>query len=255
MAGRSAIGRDAILQPRFPGIMTIISANLQAVRARIATAATAAGRAPESVRLLAVSKTFPVLSVREAAASGQFAFGESYLQEALAKIALLRGPGLEWHFIGPLQGNKTQGVAENFQWVHGVDREKIASRLSAQRPAALPPLQVCIQVNVSGEKSKSGVVPEQVAVLARTVAALPGLQLRGLMTIPEADADSTLLRSRFATLRDLLVHLNSQGMALDTLSMGMSDDLEEAIAEGATIVRVGSAIFGDRPKQELKGVS
>ncbi len=255
MAGRSAIGRDAILQPRFPGIMTIISANLQAVRARIAAAAKAAGRAPESVRLLAVSKTWPALSVREAASGGQLAFGESYLQEALAKIDSLAGLGLEWHFIGPLQSNKTQGVAENFHWVHGVDREKIAARLSAQRPAAMPPLQVCLQVNVSGEKSKSGVAPEQVEVLARIVAALPGLQLRGLMTIPEAGADSTLLRSRFGTLRDLLVHLNSQGMVLDTLSMGMSDDLEEAIAEGATIVRVGSAIFGERPKHELKGAS
>lgn len=235
--------------------MTIISANLQAVRARIAAAATAAGRAPESVCLLAVSKTWPPVCVREAAACGQSAFGENYLQEALAKIALLRDIDLEWHFIGPLQSNKTQGVAENFHWVHGVDREKIAARLSAQRPAALPPLQVCIQVNVSGENTKSGVTPEQAGGLARAVAVLPGLKLRGLMAIPEASEDSALVHRRFAALRELLLRLNDQGMELDTLSMGMSHDLEAAIAEGATIVRVGTAIFGERPRSELKGVS
>jgi len=235
--------------------MTIISANLQAVKARIAAAATAAGRAPESVRLLAVSKTWPQVSVREAAACGQFAFGENYLQEALAKIALLADLGLEWHFIGPLQSNKTQGVADNFHWVHGVDREKIAARLSAQRPVTLPPLQVCLQVNISGEDSKSGVAPEQVEVLARAVAALPRLKLRGLMAIPEASEDSALVRLRFRALRELLLRLNGQGMELDTLSMGMSHDLEAAIAEGATIVRVGTAIFGERPKHELKGAS
>ena len=227
--------------------MTIISANLQAVKTRIAAAARAAGRAPESVRLLAVSKTWPALSVREAAAGGQLAFGESYLQEALPKLGELADLALEWHFIGPLQSNKTLGIAENFHWVHGIDREKIAARLAAQRPAGLPPLQVCLQVNVSGEESKSGVAPEQVEALARAVAALPGLRLRGLMTIPEATQDRALARHRFATLNKLLAQLNKQGMHLDTLSMGMSDDLEAAIAEGATIVRVGTAIFGERP--------
>lgn len=226
--------------------MTIISANLQAVRARIAAAATAAGRVPESVRLLAVSKTWPPACVREAAACGQLAFGENYLQEALAKIALLSDLGLEWHFIGPLQSNKTQRVAEHFHWVHGIDREKIASRLSVQRPAALPPLQVCLQVNVSGEETKGGVAPEQVEALARAVAALPRLKLRGLMAIPEATEDALLLRRRYALLRELLLRLNREGMNLDTLSMGMSHDLEAAIAEGATIVRVGTAIFGER---------
>jgi pyridoxal phosphate enzyme (YggS family) len=231
---------------RFRGIMTIISANLQAVRARIAAAATAAGRIPESVRLLAVSKTWPSACVREAAACGQRAFGENYLQEALAKMEQLADLDLEWHFIGPLQSNKTQGVAENFDWVHGLDREKIAARLSAQRPAALPPLQVCLQVNVSGEASKGGVAPEQVEMLARAVAALPRLRLRGLMAIPEATGDALLLRRRFAQLRELMLSLNGAGMNLDTLSMGMSHDLEAAVAEGATIVRVGTAIFGER---------
>jgi PLP dependent protein len=226
--------------------MTIISANLQAVSARIAAAAIAAGRAPESVRLLAVSKTWPPACVREAAACGQRAFGENYLQEATAKIAQLSDLDLEWHFIGPLQSNKTQGVAENFHWVHGIDREKIAARLSAQRPAALPPLQVCLQVNVSGEETKGGVTPERLEALAQAVAVLPRIKLRGLMAIPEASEDALLLRRRYAQLRELLLGLNNEGMGLDTLSMGMSHDLEAAIAEGATIVRVGTAIFGER---------
>jgi len=226
--------------------MTIISANLQAVRTRIAAAAVAAGRAPESVRLLAVSKTWPPACVREAAACGQLAFGENYLQEAMAKIALLSDLDLEWHFIGPLQSNKTHAVAENFAWVHSIDREKIAARLSAQRPAELLPLQVCLQVNVSGEETKGGVAPERVQALARAVAVLPGLKLRGLMAIPEASEDASLARLRFGALRELLLRLNGEGMNLDTLSMGMSHDLEAAIAEGATMVRVGTAIFGER---------
>ena len=229
--------------------MTNISANLQAVNARISAAARAAGRTPESVRLLAVSKTWPAAAVREAAACGQRAFGESYLQESLPKIAELADLDLEWHFIGPLQSNKTRAVAERFDWAHAICREKIATRLSDQRPAGMPPLRVCLQVNVSGEAAKSGVAPEQVPALARAVAVLPGLELRGLMAIPEASDDTALLRRRYALLRELLVRLNGEGMALDTLSMGMSHDLEAAIAEGATIVRIGTAIFGTRLKE------
>lgn len=238
--------------------MTIISANLQAspyasvqenldvVRARVHDAAIAAGRDPQSVHLLAVSKNWPAACVRAAAACGQSAFGESYLQEAAAKIADLAELGLEWHFIGPLQSNKTQAVATLFDWVHGVDREKIAARLSAQRPAAAPPLQVCLQVNISGEATKSGVAPADVPPLARAVAKMPGLRLRGLMAIPAPAVDLAAARLPFARLRELLLLLNSEGMKLDTLSMGMSDDLEAAIIEGATIVRVGTAIFGER---------
>ena len=226
--------------------MTNISANLQAVRARLAAAAQAAGRPAQSVHLLAVSKTWEAECVRAAAAAGQRAFGESYVQEALAKIAALAELQLEWHFIGPLQSNKTQAVAENFAWVHGVDREKIAVRLSAQRPASLPPLQICLQVNISGEASKGGVAPAELPALARAVVQLPRLQLRGLMAIPAPAADLAAARLPFARLRLLLSQLNSEGMKLDTLSMGMSDDLEAAIAEGATMVRVGTAIFGAR---------
>ncbi len=229
--------------------MTNISANLQAVNARISAAARAAGRTPESVRLLAVSKTWPAAAVREAAACGQRAFGENYLQESLPKIAELADLDLEWHFIGPLQSNKTRAVAERFDWAHAICREKIAARLSDQRPAGMPPLRVCLQVNVSGEAAKSGVAPEQVPALARAVAVLPGLELRGLMAIPEASDDTALLRRRYALLRELLARLNGEGMALDTLSMGMSHDLEAAIAEGATIVRIGTAIFGTRLKE------
>ena len=213
---------------------------------RIARAAEAAGRDAAEVRLLAVSKTWPADSVREAAAAGQRAFGENYVQEGAEKVDALAGLGLEWHFIGPLQSNKTRLVANRFAWVHSIDRLKIAERLSAQRDAHLPPLEVCIQVNVSGEASKSGVAPGELPELARAVAGLPRLRLRGLMAIPEPTSDVALQRARFATLRQLRDQLNADGLALDTLSMGMSDDLEAAIAEGSTMVRVGTAIFGSR---------
>lgn len=228
--------------------MTSIAANLQAVKDRIAAACAAAGRDPAGVVLLAVSKTWPAESVRQAAAAGQRAFGESYVQEAVAKLAALSDLVLEWHFIGPLQSNKTRPVAERFAWVHSVDRLKIAERLAAQRPAGLPPLNVCVEVNVSGEASKSGCPPEAAPALCRAVAALPGLRLRGLMAIPEPDPESVVARRRFAALRQLRDRLNGEGLNLDTLSMGMSDDLEAAIMEGATIVRVGTAIFGERHK-------
>ena len=195
-----------------------------------------------------MSKTFPAEAVRMAWEAGQQAFGESYVQEALDKIAALHDLPLEWHFIGPLQSNKTRPIAEHFSWVHGIDRLKIAERLSAARPAALPDLQVCLQVNISGETSKSGIAPQALLPLAQAVMALPRLKLRGLMAIPEPSDDVALQRWRFAQLRELLEGLNSRGYALDTLSMGMSDDLEAAVAEGATIVRVGSAIFGTRDK-------
>ncbi len=198
------------------------------------------------MRLLAVSKTWPADSVREAAAAGQRAFGENYVQEGVAKVEALAGLGLEWHFIGPLQSNKTRLVANSFAWVHSIDRLKIAERLSEQRDVHLPPLEVCIQVNVSGEASKSGVAPDDLPELARAVAALPRLRLRGLMAIPEPTSDVALQRARFASLRQLRDQLNAGGLQLDTLSMGMSDDLEAAIAEGSTMVRVGTAIFGGR---------
>ena len=213
---------------------------------RIADAAIAAGRDPAMVRLLAVSKTWPADSVREAAAAGQHAFGENYVQEGVAKVDELAGLGLEWHFIGPLQSNKTRLVANRFSWVHSIDRLKIAERLSEQRDVHLPPLEVCIQVNVSGEASKSGVAPADLPDLARAVAVLPRLRLRGLMAIPEPTPDVALQRARFASLRAMRNELNAAGFALDTLSMGMSDDLEAAIAEGSTLVRVGTAIFGSR---------
>jgi pyridoxal phosphate enzyme (YggS family) len=184
--------------------------------------------------------------VREAVAAGQRAFGENYVQEAVTKAAELGDAGLEWHFIGPLQGNKTRLVAENFAWVHSVERLKIAERLAAQRPPKLPALQVCLQVNISGEVSKSGCSPHELPDLARAVAVLPGLRLRGLMAIPEPGDDVRLQRSRFALLRELRDRLATEGLALDTLSMGMSHDLEAAILEGATIVRIGTAIFGQR---------
>lgn len=226
--------------------MTTISANLQAVRARIAAAAELAGRTGGEVLLLAASKTFPAERIREAVAAGQRAFGENYVQEGLAKIGALDDLALEWHFIGPLQSNKTRPVAEHFDWVHGIERLKIAERLSAARGAGRPPLQVCIQVNVSGEASKSGVSPADTATLAHAVAGLPNLRLRGLMAIPEPTDDLALARRRFAMLRELRDGLNRGGLSLDTLSMGMSDDLEAAILEGATIVRIGTAIFGER---------
>jgi pyridoxal phosphate enzyme (YggS family) len=226
--------------------MTTISAYLQAVRARIAKAAREAGRRPEEIALVAVSKTVPPERMREAAAAGQRAFGENYAQEGIGKMAALAGLELEWHFIGPLQSNKTRPVAERFDWVHSIERLKVAERLSAARGTDRPPLQVCVQVNVSGEASKGGVSPDDTATLARAVAALPRLRLRGLMAIPEPTGDAALARRRFATLRELREALNAEGLGLDTLSMGMSHDLEAAILEGATIVRVGTAIFGER---------
>jgi len=226
--------------------MATIEKSLQAVLARIALAAQQAGRAPESVRLLAVSKTWPAPALREAFAAGQSAFGESYLQEALDKLASLADLPLEWHFIGPIQSNKTRPIAEHFAWVHSVDRLKVAERLAQARPEQLPPLNICLQVNVSGEGSKSGVTPQEVAALARSVAALPRLKLRGLMAIPRPTEDRDQQRAQFRILAQQFEQLNHQGFALDTLSMGMSDDLEAAILEGASIVRVGSAIFGAR---------
>jgi len=229
--------------------MTTIAANLQAVRERIAAACVAARRPVAAVELLAVSKTWPAAAVRDAAAAGQRRFGESYVQEAVPKVAALRDLDLEWHFIGPLQSNKTRPVAEAFAWVHSVERLKIAERLSQQRPPDLEPLNVCLQVNVSGEASKSGCAPGEVAALAPAVAQLPNLRLRGLMAIPEPGEDVATQRRRFAILRELRERLAADGLVLDTLSMGMSDDLEAAIMEGATMVRVGTAIFGERTYQ------
>jgi pyridoxal phosphate enzyme (YggS family) len=226
--------------------MTTIVANLQAVNHRIDGACARAGRDRAAVTLLAVSKTWPAAALREAAAAGQRAFGESYVQEAVAKIEALADAGLAWHFIGPLQSNKTRPVAENFDWVHSIERLKVAERLSAQRPAGRAPLQACIQVNVSGESSKSGCAPAELAGLAHAVARLPRLRLRGLMAIPEPSDDAAVQRRRFASLREMRDRLNAEGLDLDTLSMGMSHDMETAILEGATIVRVGTAIFGER---------
>ena len=229
-------------------IIGSIASNLQSVHQRIAAACAAGGRSAGSVQLLAVSKTFPAEAVREACAAGQRAFGENYVQEGLAKITELTDlrSQLEWHLIGPLQSNKTRDVAGVFDWVHSVDRLKIAERLSAQRPADLPPLQVCLQVNISGEPSKSGLLPADVAAVAAAVAALPRLVLRGLMAIPEPVADLQAQRAPHRALRELMAAVNATGLALDTLSMGMSADLEAAVLEGATQVRVGSAIFGGR---------
>ncbi|CAG9249286.1 YggS family pyridoxal phosphate-dependent enzyme [Paraburkholderia unamae] len=228
--------------------MTDLSHNLEAVRERIAAAARNAGRDPQSVELLAVSKTFPAQDVRAAHAAGQRAFGENYVQESVDKIEALADlrAGLEWHFIGPLQSNKTRPVAERFDWVHSVDRLKIAERLSAQRPAGMAPLNVCLQVNVSGEASKSGVTPQEAQQVARQIAALPNLRLRGLMSIPEPETSLEAQRAPHRQLRELFDALCAEGLALDTLSMGMSADLEAAVLEGATIVRVGTAIFGAR---------
>jgi pyridoxal phosphate enzyme (YggS family) len=225
--------------------MTRIALALQAVRSRIERAALDAGRLPAEIALLAVSKTFPASYIEAAIEAGQRAFGESYVQEAVKKITQLRRPA-EWHFIGPIQSNKTAQIAECFSWVHSVEREKIAVRLDAARATHLPPLDVCIQVNVSGESSKSGIAPGQERELARVIAGLPRLRLRGLMAIPEPTDDAALQRGRFAQLRELKDALVRDGYALDTLSMGMSDDLEAAIAEGSTLVRVGTAIFGGR---------
>ncbi len=226
--------------------MTDISSALQRVQAAIGSAALAAGRDADSVTLLAVSKTFPAAAVREAYAAGQRRFGENYVQELQAKAAELQDLAAEWHFIGPLQSNKTRPVAELAHWVHSVERLKIAERLSAQRPAALPPLNVCIQVNVSGEDSKSGCAPDEVLPLAQAITALPGLRLRGLMCIPEPTQDAATLAARFGVLVTLQQQLAAAGIATDTLSMGMSGDMAAAIAAGSTMVRVGTAIFGAR---------
>ena len=244
--------------------MATIAGNLQAVRARIARAAQAAGRAADAITLVAVSKTFPAAMVVEAHAAGQRLFGENQAQEGVKKIAevaaLLRerrdapvpSSGVaspEWHFIGPIQSNKTRVIAEHFQWVHGIERDRIAARLDAARPATLPPLDVCIQVNVSGEASKAGVAPGEELALAEAISRLPRLRLRGLMAIPAPTPDPSEERRQFARLRQLRDGLIARGFPLDTLSMGMSDDLEAAILEGATMVRVGTAIFGSRHVQ------
>jgi pyridoxal phosphate enzyme (YggS family) len=235
--------------------MSLIASRLQAVHLQIARAANEAGRAPEGIRLLAVSKTFGADAVLEAWDAGQLAFGESYLQEAQEKIAvvaaavaLARKTGLlpEWHFIGPIQSNKTRPIAENFAWVHSVEREKIARRLSEQRPSELPPLNICLQVNISGEDSKSGAAPEEAEATAKAIAGLPNIRLRGLMAIPAPTDDPARQRAAYRPLHALFDRLNAQGMGLDTLSIGMSDDLAAAVAEGATMLRIGSAIFGSR---------
>ena len=226
--------------------MDIVKSTLQAVRERIAWAAELAGRAAEEVTLLAVSKTYPAAAVRALALQGQHEFGESYLQEAADKIRDLADIDVCWHFIGPIQRNKTAHLAANFEWVHSVDRAIIAQRLSAARPHQRIALNICLQVNISGESSKSGVAPDAVAELAAQVKGLPGLRLRGLMGIAQAGSDVALQRAQFAQLRRCLEDLNRQGMELDTLSMGMTHDMEAAIAEGATIVRVGTALFGSR---------
>jgi len=223
--------------------MSTIADNISLVSERIRAAAQASQRDAGSVHLLAVSKTKPAQAVREAYAAGMRDFGENYLQEALGKQAELTDLPLSWHFIGPIQSNKTRAIAENFAWVHSVDRLKIAQRLSEQRPADLPPLNICIQVNVSGEASKSGCTPADLPALAEAISALPRLKLRGLMAIPEPTDDRAEQGAAFATVRDLQASLN---LPLDTLSMGMSHDLESAIAQGATWVRIGTALFGAR---------
>ena len=234
--------------------MSIISDNMQAVELAIQAAAEAANRPRSDVQLLAVSKTFPSDAVLDAMQTGQRAFGENYLQEGVDKIAAVAAAApdaqLEWHFIGPIQSNKTRPIAENFAWVHAVDRLKIAQRLSEQRPAGMPPLNICLQVNISGEASKSGVAPEALAELAHQVAALPNLRLRGLMAIPEPESDAAKQHLPFSRVRILFEQLQADGMQLDTLSMGMSGDLAAAVAEGATIVRIGTAIFGNRTYKE-----
>lgn len=230
--------------------MGTIASNLQEVKRRIQAASDATGRDASTVGLLAVSKLFPADAVRQAHAAGQCAFGENYVQEALDKIQALADlrSQLQWHLIGPLQSNKTRPVAEAFDWVHSVDRLKIAQRLAEQRPPGLPPLQLCLQVNVSGETSKSGVAPAELPALAAAVALLPPerVRLRGLMSIPEPSANVAVQRAAHRLLRDALAALNARGLRLDTLSMGMSADLESAVAEGSTLLRIGTAVFGER---------
>lgn len=229
--------------------MRTIALNLQATYAAIAVAAAAAGRNLNEIKLLAVSKTFESDAIRKAFAAGQRDFGESYVQEALPKLTQLHDLPLIWHYIGPLQSNKTRAIAENFAWVHSIDRLNIAQRLSIQRPANLPPLQVCLQINVSNEFSKSGVSTAEVLALAKAVSALPNLKLRGLMAIPAPTDDVAAQRASFAQVALVLQQLKQTGLALDTLSMGMSHDFPAAIAEGATIVRIGTAIFGARNQE------
>lgn len=234
--------------------MTTIAGNLQGLQERLATACAVAGRDVKTVTLLAVSKTFGPEAVAEAVAAGQRAFGENYIQEGVEKVLALRAlhpeMALQWHCIGPVQSNKTRLVAAHFDWVHSVDRLKVAQRLAEQRPDGLPDLQVCLQVNIDGGANKSGVGPDELPELAHAVAALPRLRLRGLMAIPEPSDDLATQRAAFRRVRELLDQLKAQGLALDTLSMGMSDDLEAAVAEGATLVRVGRAIFGHRPRKD-----
>lgn len=229
-----------------PMIIEGVSERLQAVRDRIAAAATAANRSPHDIRLIAVSKTFHADVLRAAYVAGQRDFGENYVQEAIDKMSRLDDLDIIWHYIGPIQSNKTRLIAEGFDWVHSVDRAKIAERLSMQRPPERPPLQVCLQVNLGGEATKSGVDPASVPELVRAIRALPRLRLRGLMAIPEPSEDVDLQRERFRTLRCLLDDLALRAEGVDMLSMGMSDDLESAVAEGATLVRIGRAIFGER---------
>ena len=227
-------------------IMTAILSNLQAVHAAINQAALMAQRDSARITLLAVSKTVPATVVREVYSAGQQAFGENFVQEALDKIHDLRDLPLQWHFIGPIQSNKTRAIAENFSWVHSVDRLKIAQRLSDQRPTNMPPLNVCLQINVSGESTMGGVAPDEAEALTHAIAILPRLKLRGLMAIPAPAEELAVQRTSFAKMRKLLIGLNNTGLELDTLSIGMSHDLTAAIMEGATIVRVGTAIFGSR---------
>lgn len=236
--------------------MSAITEHLQSVRTRVSQAARQAQRDPSSVNLLAVSKTQPVSAILEAAEAGQSAFGENYEQEAVRKILAIRQERpdlkLEWHFIGPIQSNKTRAIAEYFDWVHSVDRERIARRLSEQRPDDLPPLNICLQVNISGEDSKSGVRPEELAALVRAVSGMPRLKLRGLMAIPEPQSDPEKQRQPFNAMKMLFEQLKRAGYDLDTLSMGMSDDMEAAVQEGATTVRIGTAIFGQRHYPEKR---
>ncbi|MGR6035786.1 MAG: YggS family pyridoxal phosphate-dependent enzyme [Candidatus Nitrosoglobus sp.] len=232
--------------------MAPIEQQLAQVHTRIAQAEQRFGRPAGSVTLIAATKTCSVAAIRTAAAYGQHAFGENYLQEALPKIRELESENFQWHFIGPIQSNKTRDIATHFDWVHSVDRLKVAQRLSQQRPPELEPLNICLQVNISNEDSKSGVIPEELAKLAREVAEIPRLSLRGLMTLPAISSDFEEQRRPFRALHQLWSELRQMGLELDTLSIGMSDDLEAAIAEGATLVRVGTAIFGSRPQKNLK---